>query len=507
MPELAVRCSLPAAESAIMPQLQEIELKFLCAPEDLGRILAAAPDGQDDCAELISVYFDTPDLDLQKAGASLRVRERRGQRVQTLKRGDGLAREEHETPIAGAAPDPSLGPLPELLPEGAMSELRPAFHVRVTRRQRLVHFDGAEIEVAVDQGEVRGGRRASPISELELELKSGAPRALFGLARELSRAAPIYLSFASKSQRGHALVAGRPLHAHRRARVALRPDATVASVFQAIARSGLESLALNAEVLRQRPNPDAVHQLRVAARSLRSAISTFRRVVADQEFERIKDELRWIAKACDRARNLDVFATEALAPAAKLAAPPAGLEALEAAIKAAQEHARAEVAQAVASARFRDLLIEVTGWAETGEWLAREAAQAPARPFAARALQRRRRKILKAGRDLCGVSDEARHQVRIDAKKLRYAAEAFQGLFERKAAARFVDRAKKVQDELGVLNDLATAEALVTQLGLPAEAAFAAGELVGRKSLDKQRCIVRAAKALERFAEVEPFWR
>src|SRR5262249_24337951 len=153
-----------------------------CAPDDLGRILAAAPEGDDDCRELISVYFDTPDLDLQKAGASLRVRESKGQKVQTLKRGDGLVREEHETPIAGDAPDPSLGPLCDLLPAGARSELRPAFHVRVTRRQRLIRFGGAEIELALDQGEVRGGRRTSPISEVELELKSGEPRALFGLA-------------------------------------------------------------------------------------------------------------------------------------------------------------------------------------------------------------------------------------------------------------------------------------------------------------------------------------
>ena len=44
----------------------------------------------------ISVYFDTAGRDLQKAGVSLRVRESRGRRVQTLKRGEGLSREEYE---------------------------------------------------------------------------------------------------------------------------------------------------------------------------------------------------------------------------------------------------------------------------------------------------------------------------------------------------------------------------------------------------------------------------
>jgi inorganic triphosphatase YgiF len=508
MRPFAVRCILIEAERATMaqPRDQEIELKFLCAPEDLGRILAAAPAGEDDdLAELISVYFDTPDLDLQKAGASLRVRESKGQRVQTLKRGDGLAREEHEATIAGDAPDPSLGPLPDLLPEGAKTELRPAFHVRVTRRQRLVRHEGAEIELALDQGEVRGGRRVSPISEVELELKSGPPQALFALARELSHAAPIYLSFASKSQRGQALVAGAPPHAHRRARVALAPHATTADVFQAVARSALMSIAANAEVLRQQPDPEAVHQLRIAARTLRSGLSTFKTVVADPAFEQIEGELRWIAKACDDARNLDVFAEETLAPAAKLGPPP-GLEALSAAIDAARERARAEVVQAVSSARFRDLLILVTGWVDTGEWLAGGAATEPARPFAARRLTARRRKLLRDGGRLAEVDDERRHQVRIDAKKLRYAADGLQELFGRKAARRFVEQLKKLQDELGALNDIVTAERLLSGLGLTSEAAFAAGELVGRKSLEKDRRIARAAKALKRLSAVEPFW-
>jgi inorganic triphosphatase YgiF len=490
-----------------MPHPEEVELKFQCAPDDLSRILAAAPAGDDASRELISVYFDTPGCDLQKAGASLRVRESQGQRVQTLKRGDGLARQEYEAPIASDAPDPNLDPLPDLLPRGAGSELRPAFHVRVTRRQRLVRFDDAEIELALDQGEVRGGKRTSPISEVELELKAGPRRALFGLARELSRTAPIYLSFASKSQRGQALVAGKPLQAQRRAPVELPRDATIAAAFQAIAHSTLQCMAANAELLRQKVEPDAVHQLRVAARTLRSELSTFKTVLADQQFERVNSELRWIAKACDQARNLDVFADDTVAPAAKLSPPPAGLEALSPAIDAAREHARADVGEAVASARFRDLLIEVTGWVETGDWLTGGAACQPARDFAAQALQRRRRKLLKDGRDLADGTDEERHRVRIDAKKLRYAAEGFESLFGQKSARRFIDRLKQLQDELGALNDLATAQHMIPTLGLPAEAALAAGELVGLKASEKSDHIARAAKALKRLEDVEPFWR
>ena len=72
---------------------REIELKFLCDPADLSRALAAAPAGEDAPHRLVSVYFDTPDGDLRKAGVSFRVRTKDGRNVQTLKRGEGFDRE------------------------------------------------------------------------------------------------------------------------------------------------------------------------------------------------------------------------------------------------------------------------------------------------------------------------------------------------------------------------------------------------------------------------------
>ncbi|MEO8115101.1 MAG: CHAD domain-containing protein [Phenylobacterium sp.] len=484
---------------------REIELKFLCAPRDLAAVLAAAPAGDDQSHELISVYFDTPDLDLQKAGASLRVRESGGKRVQTLKRGEGLCREEYEQPISGDVPDPELGPLKALLPRDGAGVLKPSFNVRVSRRQRLVGYGGAQIELALDVGEVRGGRRASPISEVELELKRGPPKALFELARELARAAPLYLSFEGKAARGQALVAGAPVLALRKARVELARDATAAEAFQAIARNALAQIAGNAALLREAPDAEAVHQLRVAARRLRSAISTFAPVLGDGGA--VKAELRWLAKACDNARNLHVFAAETLEPAQGLADAPAGLAALAAAVEAARAPAEGLAYETVGSARFRNLLIEATAWVETGDWLSAADGGGSARAFAADSLERRRRKLLKRGRSLKRADDAGRHAARIEAKKLRYAVEAFESLFRAKAAQRFIERLKALQDELGALNDLATAETLIEGLALEPAAAFAAGELVGLKAAGKSRRVGRAARAFDRLADTDRFWR
>jgi inorganic triphosphatase YgiF len=485
---------------------REIELKFLCAPGDLGAVLAAAPDGDDDTRELISVYFDTPELTLQKAGVSLRVRESKGRRILTMKRGEGLAREEYETPLEGDQPSTELAPLKEILSEGDAATLSPAFNVRVTRRQRLIRYGDAEIELALDQGEVSGGRRVSPISEVELELKAGAPAALFELARELARAAPLYLSFDTKSARGQALVADQPVAARRKEKVKLDRHGTVGEAFQRNARNALASIAANAAVLREAPQPEAVHQLRVAARRLRSALATFRPVVEDTRYEAVKGELRWLAKAFDNARNLDVFADEVLGPAQTMATPPQGLGALVETVEAARAAARKAACETAACERFRSLMIDATAWVETGEWLAGPAAQEPARAYAARALGGRLKKLLKRGRKLETRDDAARHEARIEAKKLRYTAEGFASLYAEKKVDRFVGRLKGLQDDLGALNDIATAEPLIASLAPSPEAAFAAGELEGLKLADKDKLVARAAKALDRLDDSAPFW-
>jgi inorganic triphosphatase YgiF len=485
---------------------REIELKFLCAPGDLGAVLAAAPDGDEDSRELISVYFDTPDLTLQKAGVSLRVRESKGRRILTMKRGEGLAREEYETPLESDQPTNELAPLREILSDSDAAALTPAFNVRVNRRQRLVRFGEAEIELALDQGEVSGGRRVSPISEVELELKSGRPEALFDLARELAKSAPLYLSFDTKSARGQALVADETMEARRRTKVRLDRAATVAEAFQKNARNALAAIAANAAVLREAPQPEAVHQLRVAARRLRSALSTFRPVVEDPAYGAVKDELRWLAKSFDNARNLDVFATEVLAPAQMTPSPPAGLAALVAAVEAARQAARKDACETSASERFRSLMIDASAWVETGAWIAGEAGREPARAYAQRTLSRRLKKLLKRGRKLESSDDAARHKMRIGAKKLRYAAEGFASLYPDKKVDSFVGRVKDLQDSLGALNDVATAEPLIAGLNLGADAAYAAGELEGLKLADKNRLIAHAAKAMRRLGDVAPFW-
>ncbi len=66
---------------------------------------------------------------------------------------------------------------------------------------------------------------------------------------------------------------------------------------------------------------------------------------------------------------------------------------------------------------------------------------------------------------------------------------------------RFLDQLKRLQDELGLLNDIATAETLIASLSLTQDAAFAAGELAGLRAAGKPRRLASAEKAAGKLAE------
>ena len=208
------------------PSTQETELKFLCDPADIGPLLGAAPQGPTEVRDLISTYFDTSDADLAAMGASLRVRQIGDAYVQTLKRGQGPVREEEEAELPGSGLDLAMPALKALLAGAKRRALAPCFSVGVSRTQRTVAHAAAQIELAIDQGEIAAGDRAKAICELELELKAGSPQALFDLARDLSKTAPLYLSFDSKAAQGQMLRNGMDHAPRRNGKLPLSPDLT-----------------------------------------------------------------------------------------------------------------------------------------------------------------------------------------------------------------------------------------------------------------------------------------
>jgi CHAD domain-containing protein len=163
--------------------------------------------------------------------------------------------------------------------------------------------------------------------------------------------------------------------------------------------------------------------------------------------------------------------------------------------------------------RFQLLLrswIERRGW--RNELLDGSLASVlePAVVFANRAMTRLHRKALKRGAHFRDLDSEARHQLRINLKKLRYTAELFQGAFNRSADARdYLTCLSRLQDMLGRDNDEAVTEPFLRTLSLNTtgpEVHRTIGAVMGWQARDG--IAVRSAlyRHWRQFKAMQPFW-
>ncbi len=462
----------------------------------------------------VSVYFDTGKGDLREAGVTLRVRSAGGRFVQTIKADRKAAaglfdRAEWEAAVAG--PEPELGlaqgtALEPLLAGGKLARrLRPVFESAVERQTWQIRYDGAEIEIIVDDGEVAAGKRRETIVEVELELKAGPAQALFAVARELHGVAPLRVGVLTKSERGARLASGRSRKVAKSEPLRLVRSMSAAEAFQAVAFACVRHFRLNEALAVQSRDPSALHQSRVALRRLRSALSMFRRLVADEKLPEFRNGFRSAAALLGEARDLDVFLQKN--------GDSLDRKAMKA-LKAQRELAYDRVAQMLGGAEFRTLMLEFVEWVATGPWTRSEGPppllrEQPAREFAGSILDRHWKRVRRGALGLDKLEEEARHAVRIEAKKLRYATEFFAGLYDSPKRsvrhAAFLAALERLQDDLGDLNDLATGrllgERMSSQAGVEiAPAAGAGGRPAGE-------LLASAGKAASELDAIKPFWR
>jgi triphosphatase len=514
------------------PMMQkEVELKLEVEPASLRalkkvpllRSLKAPPRRTSE----VSVYFDTDKHKLRKKGLMLRVRRVGDRRVQTIKASGNTApfeRDEWEAEIAGEEPDLSLAcgtALEPLVNDKLRRQLKPQFETRVQRTLYPVADDTRAIALTVDRGTVATGKYSAPLSEIELELERGSMTQLFDVARDLTRALPAQLAVKSKSERGYELIDGQQHAPVKAAPIRIPAGARTREGFQMISRACLKQVVGNEPAL-IKGDPEGVHQMRVGLRRLRAAMSLFGGLLRDPQTGAVKAELKWLTAELGPARELDVLVKRVVAPMTKRRARWDGIPALSHTLAEKREAALARARDAVKSARFRALSLEVAAWLEAGDWttpqddLVRDRGDLSIGVSAAEQLTRRWRKVRKKGRSLAKLDPRSRHKLRIQTKKLRYAVEFFASLFAGKRAAKrrrqFLPALERLQDGLGDLNDIAVHEQRIAALGIrrrrsDAKRAFAAGLLTGREDARIEPAMATATQAYADLAKVKPFWR
>jgi inorganic triphosphatase YgiF len=504
---------------------EEIELKLAIAPEALDGVLKAAPLRArkvrfKPARQLVTAYFDTSKGALRDHGVFLRVRQdgtRFTQAVKTSGAGGLLAeRGEWEWPLASAKPDLALAAetgLKPLVKRAKKGGLTRVFASEITRRVAKVGAGDSVLELALDRGLVRAGRRTQALCELEIEVKAGPVAPLFALARDLAALPGVSVGFATKASRGFALASGRAAGAVKAAEVALDPAMSPGLAAAAILDSCAAQAAANLPAVTVHRLPEGVHQLRVALRRLRAALSVFQDVLPAGRRKPLRHEAGWLAGVLGPARDLDVMTGGVLKAAAAPAALADDMRRLARVLAQARRVAWGEAVAAVASPRATLMLLNLS---ETS-WTLRHDLPDPAAPplevFATAQLEQRFESVLAAGADIETMDIEARHELRLALKKLRYAADFFACLYPRKAAKSGIKVLASLQDALGGFNDAVSVDAILAR-------AVAAAPAKNREPLQRASLFVsgwaahrgtlawgEARACWAAFAEEGAFWR
>lgn len=525
----AFKRSEGAPHRAPRPTNTEFELKLLVSPAQLAALEDAAivtdrARNKGTVRRIKSVYFDTSDYDLHRAGIALRVRQSGRHFLQTVKTGtsgDGspLQRGEWECSVPDMSPrvDALATVLPpELLRHFGQLPLQPVFSTEVRRHRRLLALPGGDVEIAFDQGQIRADGRTGLISEIELELKRGEPAVIYDLALRMSELARLRPSICSKAERGFLLCLGTPPAVPKAPRVRLAKDVSLDDAFAQILEANLYHLFASQPVAEDGRDPEGVHQVRVALRRLRSTLTLLSKLSPSKALDGLRADAKWLASNLNDARNWDVFLLSTVPRIARACSTVDGFDTLQSTGKPYRDSAYDKARSTLAKPRSCHFQIALGAWIEHRGWRhdvpeTESAVLAePASLFAPNILARLHRKVIKQGRHFKTLKREELHQLRLRLKKLRYAADFFLPLFDdKKATRRYARQLARLQDHLGTFNDTAVTAELMTVLTTDAErriAEQAIGAVAGWLARDQTGRETDLLKAWRKFRKTSPPW-
>jgi inorganic triphosphatase YgiF len=511
------------------PIATEFELKLAVPPtklEKLKRVLLAMPGVRSEVRwKLVSTYYDTPTLALRRQGLRLRVRKLGREFIQTVKAEnladlDMLERQEWEEPVLGMRPDLDAPKTGKRLPDAVREEeVRPIFTTTVTRTVIAISpLPPEQIEAAIDEGEIRvsNGAAVEPISEIELELKNGAPGPLFDVALQLLEVAPIRIEMRAKVERGYRLLGGdgSVLQAVCVGPVALDPSMTVEAALERIGRRCLTHFLYN-EPAALAGEPEGIHQMRVAIRRLRSALSALKRAL-QKHYRWTSEELTWFAHTLGPVRNWDIFVDSLLRPVAKILPVRTDLERLIGASERLRHTALDDAKQAIVSERYTRSMLRLLRWFAAREWRDQQISKhtalllTPIVNAAPNLIERHHRRVRKRSKRFEELTATQRHKLRIAVKKLHYTIQFLGNLFDKDQVQKFVKCLRSLQDDLGHENDVRVAHDLVAQfqqtMDHDARVNRAGGVVLGWHERDLVDREPKVRKHIRRFRRLDPFW-
>jgi CHAD domain-containing protein len=469
-------------------EVREVERKLrvhgLFRMPDLAAVAGVDQVAEQNTRELTAVYHDTEDLKLFRWGVTLRRREGGDDAGWHLKlpvdgEEEGV-RDELRVPLA----DGAVGHVPEALRDVVTAYVRgeplvPVVELRTERTPYLLYDDSgvAVIELVDDRVSILDGQRVvSMFRELEvIDLVEGTDLAALVDAMVAAGGEP---SLVSKAVTALGPAASLPPDIPKQE--AVGPDDAAGDAVTAYLRKHARAF-LTQDLRVRRDLPDAVHQMRVAARRLRSGLKTFAPLVDPEWAATLREELKWAAGELGHARDTEVLLERLDNHADNLGEREAMLvrAVMDPMLRNRLAGARNHALDAMRSERHAALLKLLADAAANPRLteLAESSCADVLPPLVDKAWRRLRRSV--KGLALEGPS-ETWHQARIDAKRARYAAGALIPVFGEPAEA-LEEALSEVTEVLGEHQDACVAQDVIREVAalrdVDGETGFALGLL------------------------------
>ena len=506
----------------------ETELKLrLVYPENLPLLLShpclqdLSLDSAPALEHLETTYYDTPDHRLMQDNLSFRLR-RNGQDWTATVKADGAAdgglhrREEYNLNYTEPLPTilPFTGtPLGSRLTAAVGEEtLQPIFTTNFDRHSLQLSFsDGSQAELALDHGEIAAAGQNVPFAEIELELKKGQLLPLLRLAAELSGAVALLPEADSKWDRGARLAGLTP------PKTESPPLNTKKSVLAQDARLILSPLAIaqihrvilaQQHFLDQPQAPENLHQLRISLRRLRVFLSFCKPLLPTETIEAMLETLRSWSLTTEALRETDVLLEywQQLTPF--LTANSAEVRsALADLLHKNRSLGTEKLVTDFSSGQYTPFILEL--WRLLEEW---PQMPDPA-PLLSAYLEQRLghwlQNMLTAGADLALADRLALHQLRIQAKKLRYVLEIITPFQKSKHTRQLYRRLKRLQEHLGTIHDSLTAPVFLDRLVKPSAARLLHGDrglIIGWQAAQSATARNEFKKSWQKFQKTAANW-
>jgi CHAD domain-containing protein len=276
----------------------------------------------------------------------------------------------------------------------------------------------------------------------------------------------------------------------------------------------LSTLEANVDGVIADTDIEFLHDLRVATRRTRSALSQVKGVLPKDRAREFAAEFKWLGEVTGPLRDLDVFLYEMPGFHAELGGEDGSLGPLQRLLRRNRRNELRRVRRALRSKRFHALVSHWQAFLDDKPKKKHEGKQArrPIRDVADARIFKAYNRMIDRGAHLGDAPPAAElHRLRIDAKKLRYLLEFFFSLYPEKTISRLVKELKQLQDILGGFNDMDVqqrwlhdfADTLIEEQSARSETVFDMSRLAQAMAARQERYRLRFAKKFAVFANDE----